>query len=100
MAHCIRIPDNIDWLKSLKARQDHISSSSFNFNMLSKNAPTQVSPVVLVHHTGPDIDVSLEGEARPGGDPSVGAPRNFDLGEDRKKHVTGCFWTQVEMSTH
>ena len=40
---------------------------------------TDIAPVVLVHHPGPDVDVLLPGEARPRSHLAVGAVRDTDL---------------------
>ena len=40
---------------------------------------TDIAPVVLVHHPGPDVDVLLPGEAGPRSHPAVGAVRDTDL---------------------
>merc|ERR550534_3228133 len=40
---------------------------------------TDIAPVVLVHHPGPDVDVLLPGEAGPRSHPAVCAVRDADL---------------------
>ena len=40
---------------------------------------TDIAPVVLVHHPGPDVNVLLPGEAGPRSHPAVGAVRDADL---------------------
>ena len=40
---------------------------------------TDIAPVVLVHHPGPDVDVLLPSEAGPRSHTAIGAVRNADL---------------------
>ena len=40
---------------------------------------THIPPVIFVHNSGPDVDVVLPGESRPGSNPAVGSAGHFNL---------------------
>ena len=48
-------------------------------NAVNLEELTDISSVILVHYSGPDVDVVFPGESRPGGNPAVGSAGHFDL---------------------
>jgi hypothetical protein len=59
------------------------------FNCLLKIGAelTDIAPVILIHHSGSDIDVILPGQSGARGHTTVGAARNTDL---QKAYDTMC----------
>merc|ERR1740128_1368294 len=52
---------------------------------------TDIAPVVLVHHPGPDVDVVFPGEAGPRSHTAVGAARDADLKVSLHQTLASCW---------
>ena len=52
---------------------------------------TDIAPVVLVHHPGPDVDVVFPGEAGPRSHAAVGAARDADLKVSLHQTLASCW---------